>query len=31
MRRYLAMMESDFPSQLGSAFISMENSSNPYG
>jgi Fe-S oxidoreductase/nitrate reductase gamma subunit len=31
MRRYLALMESDFPSQLGSAFISMENSSNPYG
>lgn len=31
MRRYLALMESDFPSQLGSAFINMENSSNPYG
>ena len=31
MRRYLALMEADFPSQLGSAFISMENSSNPYG
>jgi Fe-S oxidoreductase/nitrate reductase gamma subunit len=31
MRRYLALMESDFPSQLGNAFISMENSSNPYG
>ncbi len=31
MRRYLALMEADFPSQLGSVFISMENSSNPYG
>jgi len=31
MRRYLALMESDFPEQLGSTFISMENSSNPYG
>ncbi len=31
MRRYLSLMESDFPSQLGNAFISMENSSNPYG
>lgn len=31
MRRYLALMEADFPSQLGNVFISMENSSNPYG
>jgi Fe-S oxidoreductase len=31
MRRYLTLMESEFPSQLGSTFISMENSSNPYG
>jgi Fe-S oxidoreductase/nitrate reductase gamma subunit len=31
MRRYLALMEADFPEQLGGAFISMENSSNPYG
>jgi len=31
MRRYLALMEADFPEQLGSVFISMENSSNPYG
>jgi Fe-S oxidoreductase len=31
MRRYLALMEADFPSELGNAFISMENSSNPYG
>ncbi len=31
MRRYLALMEADFPSQLGKAYVSMENSSNPYG
>lgn len=31
MRRYLTLMEADFPSQLGKAFVSMENSSNPYG
>ncbi|NQV06321.1 respiratory nitrate reductase subunit gamma [bacterium] len=31
MRRYLALMEGDFPSELGATFISMENSSNPYG
>jgi Fe-S oxidoreductase/nitrate reductase gamma subunit len=31
MRRYLALMEADFPEQLGPVFISMENSSNPYG
>ena len=31
MRRYLALMEADFPSELGKAFLSMENSSNPYG
>ncbi len=31
MRRYLTLMESDFPSELGSAFRSMENSSNPWG
>ncbi len=31
MRRYLTLMEADFPEQLGSTFISMENSSNPYG
>jgi Fe-S oxidoreductase/nitrate reductase gamma subunit len=31
MRRYLALMEAEFPEQLGTAFISMENSSNPYG
>ena len=31
MRRYLSLMESDFPSDLGRAYISMENSSNVYG
>ncbi len=31
MRRYLTLMESDFPSELGQAFRAMENSSNPWG
>ena len=31
MRRYLSMMQADFPSELGKAYVSMENSSNPYG
>ena len=31
MRRYLTLMEGDFPQELGSTFLSMENSSNPYG
>ena len=31
MRRYLALMEADFPAELGKAYLSMENSSNPYG
>ncbi len=31
MRRYLTLMESDFPSELGQAFRSMENSANPWG
>ncbi|MDA3040091.1 MAG: heterodisulfide reductase-related iron-sulfur binding cluster, partial [Actinomycetota bacterium] len=31
MRRYLTLMESNFPSELGNAFRSMENSSNPWG
>jgi len=31
MRRYLSLMESDFPSELGNTYRSMENSSNPYG
>ncbi len=31
MRRYLSLMEADFPSELGKAYLSLENSSNPYG
>ncbi|HUF33607.1 MAG TPA: heterodisulfide reductase-related iron-sulfur binding cluster [Acidimicrobiales bacterium] len=31
MRRYLSLMESNFPSELGSAYRSMENSGNPWG
>ena len=31
MRRYLSLMESDFPSELGKAYISPENSANVYG
>jgi len=31
MRRYLTLMESDFPSELGQAYRSMENSANPWG
>ncbi len=30
MRRYLTLMESDFPTELGNAFRAMENSSNPW-
>ena len=31
MRRNLTLMESDFPSELGSTYLSLENSSNVYG
>jgi Fe-S oxidoreductase/nitrate reductase gamma subunit len=31
MRRYLTLMESDFPSELGKAFVAMENQANPWG
>jgi Fe-S oxidoreductase len=31
MRRYLALMESNFPSSLGNVYRSMENSGNVYG
>ena len=31
MRRYLTLMESDFPTELGNTFRSMENSANVYG
>ncbi len=30
MRRYLTLMESNFPSELGNAYRAMENSSNPW-
>ncbi|MBM3685351.1 MAG: (Fe-S)-binding protein, partial [Actinobacteria bacterium] len=30
MRRYLSLMESNFPTELGNAYRSMENSSNPW-
>ncbi len=31
MRRYLTLMESDFPGELSKAFVAMENQSNPWG
>jgi Fe-S oxidoreductase/nitrate reductase gamma subunit len=31
IRRYLSLMESNFPTELGTAYRSMENSSNPWG
>ena len=31
MRRFKSLMEADFPSELGKAYVSMENSSNVYG
>ena len=31
MRRYFSLMESDFPTELGAAYRSMENSGNPWG
>ncbi len=31
MRRYLSLMESEFPSELGRAYLSLENSANVYG
>jgi Fe-S oxidoreductase len=31
MRRYLSLMESNFPTELGRAYRAMENQSNPYG
>ena len=31
MRRYLSLMESDFPSELGNAYRAMENQGNPWG
>jgi Fe-S oxidoreductase/nitrate reductase gamma subunit len=31
MRRHLTLMESEFPTELGKAFVAMENQSNPWG
>src|SRR3546814_17880419 len=31
MRRYLSLMESGFPTELGTAYRGMENSGNPWG
>ena len=31
MRRYLALMESNFPTELGNAYRGMENQGNPWG
>ena len=31
MRRYLSLMESDFPTELGNAYRGMENNQNPWG
>jgi len=31
VRRYLSLMESNFPTELGNAYRGMENSSNPWG
>ena len=31
MRRYLSLMESDFPTELGNAYRGMENQYNPWG
>ncbi len=31
MRRYLSLMESNFPTELGQAYRNMENNANPWG
>jgi Fe-S oxidoreductase len=31
MRRHLTLMESEFPTELGKAFVAMENQANPWG
>ena len=31
MRRYLSLMESNFPAELGNAYRAMENQGNPWG
>ena len=31
MRRYLSLMEADFPAELGKTYVALENQENPYG
>ena len=31
MRRYLSLMESNFPAELGKSYVAMENQGNPWG
>jgi Fe-S oxidoreductase/nitrate reductase gamma subunit len=31
MRRYLTLMESEFPTELGKTYVAMENQGNPWG
>jgi Fe-S oxidoreductase len=31
MRRYLSLMESNFPTELGKSYVAMENQGNPWG
>ncbi len=31
MRRYKSLMEADFPTELGKAYVAMENQGNPWG
>jgi Fe-S oxidoreductase len=31
MRRYLSLMESEFPSELGKTYVALENQGNPWG
>ena len=31
MRRYLSLMESNFPTELGKAYVALENQGNPWG
>ena len=31
MRRYLSLMESEFPSELGQTYVALENQGNPWG
>ncbi len=31
MRRYLSLMEADFPAELGKSYVALENQGNPWG